>query len=148
MIRAAHARRHAGGYTLIEVLVAFALLAFGMALLLGSLTNASRQVRASTDYGRAALHAQTLMDQVGSGQGVSAGHSDGELDDGRYRWSMEIAPYQDPKAPPNQGPVLGAPQLMQVDLTITWGGGSRQHLDVRGLRLTTPTDINAAGRVP
>ena len=45
------------GYTLIEVVVAFALLAFGLTLLLGSLTNATKQVRTSTDYGRAALHA-------------------------------------------------------------------------------------------
>lgn len=139
-------RRRPSGYTLIEVVVAFALLAFGMALLLGSLTNASRQIRVSTDAGRAALHAQTLLDQVGMGRGLAAGHRDGELEDGRYRWAMDVAPFRDPSAPPNALPVLGAPQLMQVDLRVSWGdGGPRKRLDVRALRLVTPTDINASG---
>ena len=46
------------------MVVAFALLAFGLTLLLGSLTNATKQVRTSTDYGRAALHAQTYGEAV------------------------------------------------------------------------------------
>lgn len=141
--------KRTSGYTLIEVVVAFALLSFGMALLLGSLTNASRQIRASTDAGRAALHAQTLLDQVGVGRGLAAGHRDGELEDGRYRWTLDVAPFRDPSAPPNQGVVLGAPQLMQIDLRVSWGdGGPRQRLDVRSLRLVTPTDINASTLVP
>ena len=137
--------RRIAGYTLIEVVVAFALLAFGMALLLGALSNASRQIRVSTDAGRAALHAQTLLDQVGVGRGIPVGHRDGELDDGRYHWAMEVSPYRDPTAPPNQPPVLGAPQLMQIDLRLTWGSGARQRLDVRALRLVTPININDAG---
>lgn len=137
------------GYTLIEVVVAFALLAFGLTLLLGSLTNATKQVRTSTDYGRAALHAQTLLDQAGVGEALVVGQRDGELEEGRYRWEMSVSPFRDASMARPQGQVLGAPQLLQLDLTMTWGeGGPRKRLRLQSLRLVTPTDINAAGVVP
>ena len=137
------------GYTLIEVVVAFALLAFAMTLLLGSLTNATKQVRASSDFGRAALHAQSLLDQAGVGEALEVGQRDGEIEGGRYRWEMNVAPFRDPSAPPRQPQVLGAPQLLQLELIMRWGkGGPRETLRLQSLRLMTPTDINAAGVVP
>ena len=137
------------GYTLIEVVVAFALLAFGMTLLLGSLTNATKQVRVSNDAGRAALHAQTLIDQAGVGEALTVGQRDGEVEGGRYRWDMNVTPFRDPTAPPRQDQILGAPQLLQLELTLRWGdGGPREMLRLQSLRLVTPTDINAAGVVP
>ena len=146
---AAAYRRSQGGYTLIEVVVAFALLAFGMSLLLGSLTNATKQVRSASDFGRAALHAQTLLDQAGVGEGLATGQSSGDLEDGRYRWDMNVTPYRDPSAPPRQPQILGAPQLLHLELTVRWGkGGPRETLQMQSLRLTTPTDINVAGGVP
>ena len=142
-------RRAQRGYTLIEVVVAFALLAFGMTLLLGSLTNATKQVRVSNDAGRAALHAQTLIDQAGVGEALTVGQRDGEVEGGRYRWDMNVTPFRDPTAPPRQDQILGAPQLLQLELTLRWGdGGPREMLRLQSLRLVTPTDINAAGVVP
>ncbi len=137
------------GYTLIEVVVAFALLAFAMTLLLGSLTNATKQVRASNDFGRAALHAQSLLDQAGVGEALALGQRDGELEDGRYRWQMNVTPFRDAAAAPGQPQILGAPQLLQLELILRWGkGGPRETLRLQSLRLVTPTDINAAGVVP
>jgi general secretion pathway protein I len=149
MRSSANSRRHQRGYTLIEVVVAFALLAFGMTLLLGSLTNATKQVRVSNDAGRAALHAQTLIDQAGVGEALAVGQRDGEVEGGRYRWDMNVTPFRDPTAPPRQDQILGAPQLLRLELTVRWGdGGPRETLRLQSLRLVTPTDINAAGVVP
>lgn len=149
MTRVSGRLRTQRGYTLIEVVVAFALLAFGLSLLLGSLTNATKQVRASSDYGRAALHAQTLLDQAGVGEALAVGLRDGELENGRYRWEMNVIPFRDPSQTRPQGQVLGAPQLLQLDLVVRWGEGDpRKALRVQSLRLITPTDINAAGVVP
>jgi general secretion pathway protein I len=137
------------GYTLIEVVVAFALLAFAMTLLLGSLTNATKQVRSSSDFGRAALHAQSLLDQAGVGEALAVGRRDGDLEGGRYRWEMNVTPFRDPAALPSQPQVLGAPQLLQLELTMRWGrGGPREVLRLQSLRLMTPTDINATGAIP
>ncbi len=149
MRSSANSRRHQRGYTLIEVVVAFALLAFGMTLLLGSLTNATKQVRVANDAGRAALHAQTLIDQAGVGEALAVGQRDGEVEGGRYRWDMNVTPFRDPTAPPRQDQILGAPQLLRLELTVRWGdGGPRETLRLQSLRLVTPTDINAAGVVP
>jgi general secretion pathway protein I len=147
--RASRRIRDQRGYTLIEVVVAFALLALAMTLLLGSLTNATKQVRGAADAGRAALHAQSLLDQVGVGEALAPGRRDGELEDGRYRWELDVQPYADPTAPPRVGEIVGAPRLLRLQLTMFWGeGGPRQRLSLQSLRLVTPTDVNSAGVVP
>ena len=58
-------RRHARGFTLLEVLVAFALLAIALTLLLGTLSGAARQVGQADARTRAVLHAQSLLASVG-----------------------------------------------------------------------------------
>lgn len=124
------------GYTLIEVLVAFAVLALALTVLLGTLSGATRQVRWSADAGRAALHAQSLVAQVGVGEVLEAGHRGGELDAGRYRWLLEVEPWIDPQLPAAPlGDPFG-PQMMALRLTVEWGeGGPRERLVVESLRL-------------
>src|SRR3546814_19434394 len=46
------------GVTLLEVIIACAVLALALTLLLGTMSGSAREVRASADAGRAALHAQ------------------------------------------------------------------------------------------
>jgi general secretion pathway protein I len=123
------------GYTLIEVIAAFALLALALTLLLGSLSGALRQVRGAADRGRAALHARSLIDQVGVGEPVRAGTRSGELEDGRYRWTLDVVRWRDPAA--TGGPVdPAAPQLLEVRLALQWGdGGPREQLQLRTLRM-------------
>ena len=127
------------GYSLIEVIVAFALLALALTLLLGTLSGATRQVRWSGDAGRAALHAQSLLDQVGVGEPLEPGQRDGEFDDGRYRWSLSITPWTDPALPPVAAVDPSAPRLHEVSLSVRWGDGRPgEQLQLRSLRLVAP----------
>ena len=127
------------GYSLIEVIVAFALLALALTLLLGTLSGATRQVRWSGDAGRAALHAQSLLDQVGVGEPLQPGQRDGDFDDGRYRWSLAVTPWTDPAVPPALAADPSAPRLYGVTLSVQWGDGSAgEQLQVRTLRLAAP----------
>lgn len=136
--------RRQRGYTLIEVIVAFALLALALTLLLGTLSGAARQVRWSDDAGRAALHAQSLLDQTGLGEPLRPGSSDGEFEDGRYRWTMEIVPWRDPSAVAQGGPRdPAAPQLLEIRLDVQWGERAAQRLRLRTLRLV-PAGTEAA----
>lgn len=131
-----------GGYSLIEVIVAFALLALALTLLLGTLSGATRQVRWSGDAGRAVLHAQSLLDSVGIGEPLQAGRRDGEFDDGRYRWTLQVDPWTDPLATSSPR-APAAPQLFEVVLTVQWDdGGPRERLQLRSLRLA-PADLQA-----
>ena len=98
--------RTQSGYTLIEVIVAFALLALALTLLLGTLSGAARQVGWAGDAGRAALHAQSLLDQQGISEPIQPGERTGEFDDGRYRWTLGVTPWTDPALPP-AGPQPG-----------------------------------------
>ena len=140
--------RAARGFTLIEVIVAFAVLALALTLLLGTLSGAARQVRWADDAGRAALHAQSLLDEAGVGEALQPGQRDGEFEEGRYRWSLQVERWRDPGA---QDVVLvdpGAPQLMQLTLLVQWGeGGPRQQLRLQSLRLVTP-DARQAVALP
>ncbi len=130
------------GYTLIEVIVAFALLAFALTLLLGTLTGSTKQIRWSAEAGRAAIHAQSLLDRTGVGEALQPGRREGTFEGDDYRWTLDIAPYVDPtpSAQPTQvGIDPGAPKLMQLVLEVRWGEGDlHQRLDLRSLRLVAP----------
>lgn len=137
-------QRDQRGYTLIEVIVAFAVLALALTLLLGTLSGAVKQVRWADDAGRAALHAQSLLDQTGVGEALQSGHSEGGFEQDRYRWSLDIEPWRDPAAQDVTLVDPGAPQLLQLTLAVEWGeGGPRQRLQLQSLRLVTPDSRQA-----
>lgn len=131
-------RRHAAGYTLIEIIVAFAILALGLTLLLGTLSGATRQVRAAGDAGRAALHAQSLLDEFGNLPQPQ--HREGELEHGRYRWRLDVEPWQDPSPRTSVSPVdANAARLMHLRLQVSWGEGTpAQRIETTSLRLVLP----------
>lgn len=138
MIRARPTRQR--GYTLIEVIVAFALLAVALTLLLGILSNSARQVRWADDAGRAVLYAQSLMDQVGVGERLAAGQRSGEFEEGHYRWQLRVAPWRDPALVAAAQPVaVGGPELFEITLAVEWGdAGPGQRLRLSTLRLAAP----------
>lgn len=127
--------RRQRGFTLIEVVVAFALLALALTLLLGSLSGAARQIHQASLSGRAALHAQTLLAQVGAGGGIAPGHDEGDLEEGRYHWQLDIAPWTDPRLPTDGLLNPGAARLLEVRLTVAWGERAGERLQWRSLRL-------------
>jgi len=127
------------GFTLIEVVIAFALLAFALTLLLGAMTRATALVRRAELAGRAALHAQSLLHQAGVGTPLVPGEDGGTLEDGRYRWTLRVAEWQDPDPAMADGAVSledpGAPRMLEVELVVAWGeGGPRERLEVHSLR--------------
>lgn len=122
------------GYSLIEVIIAFALLAMALTLLLGTLSGAARQVRQSAERSRAALYAQSLMAAQGLDQPLAPGRSDGSFEDGHFHWTLEVRPYQDPHSPPT--PAVPAPAgLLELDLQLAWGPEPGQRLQWRTLRM-------------
>lgn len=139
------ARSRQSGFTLIEVIIAFALLALALTLLLGSLSGAARQVRGADDVGRATLHAQSLLAQLGVGEVLEPGHSEGELEGGRYRWSLQVRPYADPRLPQPAASSPYTQRLLEVQLVMRWGEAAGQQLQLRTLRLAPPSPLQAGG---
>jgi general secretion pathway protein I len=145
------------GYTLIEVIVAFALLAFGLGLLLAILSGGVRQVAWAGQATRAALYADTLMSTLGADARLQAGQRKGQFEHGNYRWTMDIvrdrvpvAPTNaantanqnksaTPPAPPEMGDVtFRSNELYRIALELRWGDAPDQHLHIDTLRAYTP----------
>jgi len=135
--------RRQRGFTLIEVIVAFALLALALTLLLGTLSGAARQIRAADDASRASLHAQSLFSQLGVVEVLQPGHSEGEFEEGRYRWSLDIAPYTEPLVP---GAIIdpSASRLLELQLVVRWGDAAGQAQRWQTLRLAPPDPNQSA----
>jgi general secretion pathway protein I len=138
--------RRARGFTLLEVMLAFVLLAASLGMLVGMLSGGLRQVSGATRDTEATLHAQSLLESVGTLTPIVPGHTQGELDDGRYRWTLDIAPMDDPAPVTAEAaaapPLQGGPVLYRIELAIAWAkGGPREQLHFVTLRARTPVEV-------
>jgi general secretion pathway protein I len=141
--------RAARGFTLLEVLVSFVILAAASALLLGMLSGGLRQVARARSDTEASLFAQSTLDQLGVTAPIEAGVAQGEYDGGRYHWRMEITPADDPApAPPDPEAPLAPPGLpgaqpllFRVVLDVRWGEAATQALHIATLRARMPAQV-------
>ncbi len=140
------------GYTLIEVLVAFGLLAAGLSVLLAILSGGVRSIGRSSQSTQAALYAQSLLDTLGADKRLQPGRSLGDFEHGRYRWTLDVEKFQPPLPAPARGDPYTNPNLQglnqneiyRVLLQMQWGArGSEQNLRVETLRAYAPPQGNA-----
>jgi general secretion pathway protein I len=134
--------RHARGFTLLEVLVAFALLAIALTLLLGTLSGAARQVGQADARTRAVLHAQSLLTSVGIESPLQEGRQQGRWEQGRYQWQLQVRPYVEPRAAPATSAgseAVAGPRLVELELQVRWTQPRAGELRWRTLRLLPPT---------
>jgi len=140
------------GFTLLEVMLAFVLLAAAMGLLLTMLSNGLGQVRQAQGETEATLHAQSFLDQVGLLEPIETGRSNGEFDRGRYTYELDISEVPDPVPAPELPNALaavvetvGGPKLYRVALHVRWGANApAQQLNFVTLRARTPQADQAA----
>lgn len=140
--------RRIRGYTLLEVMIAFSLLAIGMGLMLSILAGGVHSIATAADSTRASLYAQGLLDSLGADRRLQPGHAQGSFEGGRYRWTLDVSAFQTPAATP----VPGAPpaalnggndnQLLAIALVLRWGDGKGgRSLRVDTLRAYTPPPV-------
>ena len=130
-----------GGFSLLEVLVAFVILALvGTALfrLFGaSLNNASL----ADEYSRAVLYAESQLAAATVETPLRERSDQGASDDGRYAWSTKVEPYALPGATADQERMAQMLPLRPWRLTVTvsWPGdfGSQRSLSLSTVRLAT-----------
>lgn len=102
------------GFTLIEMIAAFVIFAIAIGSLMQILTLAMNSTRRSFDETRAALWAQSMLDNVGVGERIEAGSSNGKFDDD-FHWSMEIEQID--------------PELVEAATTTTTSMGAVETVD-------------------
>jgi len=122
LVRAVHGRpRGQRGFTLIEVMAAFAIFAVLFGITLQILSTSISNTRRSVGFTQAALLARSHLDMVGIEAVPEPGQSSGEyIDD--YRWNLLIEPYfieSDTGVAYEELPI----ELFYVALTVTWETG-------------------------
>jgi general secretion pathway protein I len=125
--RSGGSTRTSGGFTLLEVMLAFVIFALSFATVLEIMAGSMRSVRRSGEDTEVALLAQSIMDQVGTEIPIEAGEFSGVGMD-RYQWQLGIYLYD--TSSENMGSIelaeMSGVELYWVDLNINWESGSRQ----------------------
>ncbi|HYG90375.1 MAG TPA: prepilin-type N-terminal cleavage/methylation domain-containing protein [Azospirillum sp.] len=108
------------GFTLMEVLVAFAILAVALGALLPQLSLTLKSVGRLERRERAASIAEARLDALGTEVPVRPGEAEGTTEDG-YTWRTVICCALPRNTVPNAVPL----QLYQVALTVAWTEAGR-----------------------
>ena len=86
------------GFTLLEVLVAFAILGIALGTLLQTFAVGLRNTALSEEYTQATLYAESVLAGLGVEEALEEGSLGGELDD-KYSWRGSASVYQEPDGP-------------------------------------------------
>lgn len=131
-------RQQSQGFTLIEVIASFTILAMTFMVILEILSNSSVNTIKSSERTKISLLAQSKMDEVGLLIPVEEGSQSGSFDDG-VDWDLTIQAYE----VPYEGNVemdFAPVELFKVILTLTWQDGHNQlrAVDFTTLKAMTP----------
>jgi len=120
-------KAHQGGFTLLEVLLAFVVFALSFAVTLEILTGAIRNTARAKQYTEASLIAQSLMDQVGLDIPLELG-AVYEGDEGDYRWEVAIFEFEGSVENSRSIELTDLTEivLLEVECLVSWGEGERE----------------------
>jgi prepilin-type N-terminal cleavage/methylation domain-containing protein len=121
------------GFTLIEIMVAAAILAFGISAVLATFGNGLRTGQWSVERTRAILQARSRMTETLRQAAFEEMDEEGETEDGRYHWSIVVErlpedddePFRSPGEIDSREPFGGPEQPQQLEryrvaVTISW----------------------------
>jgi general secretion pathway protein I len=131
------------GFSLLEILVAFAIMAIALGMLLSIFSSGLRNATVSEDYTAAVQIAEAMIAKPGVEAPLQAGQTNGVVND-KYRWELTVAPFEltteavDTQAIPAR--------LFMVTAIVRWGegnrlsGGNERQFELSELKLTSHTD--------
>lgn len=121
------------GFTLLEVIVAFTILAFAMTALVQAFSSGLRGLSVAEASTAAVMHARAKLEEVGSVIPVQEGEASGTYDDG-FDWRVVVTPF-DVGEDRDFGSGLIA---YLVEVTVAAPGAPE--ITLRGLRLGPPEE--------
>jgi general secretion pathway protein I len=120
MLRRSIGAKREAGFTLVEVIVALAMLSAGLSLLLGLISNSLRQTASAQRMAGAGSLAQSLMAELGTDLAIKAEVRDGQYPNG-YRWRLKMQPYDNVRE--NDERPVG---LYSVSAEVEWEEGTER----------------------
>jgi general secretion pathway protein I len=123
------ARTPAEGFSLLEILVAFTLMALIVTVLMRVFSGGLQGAGIAEDYARATSLAESKLAGIGSEIPLKPGELSGTEAE-KYRWKIAIHGYEDraASAVPTQPQALMRVELMEVVVSVAWSdyGKDRQ----------------------
>jgi general secretion pathway protein I len=123
------------GFSLLEILVAFSILAIALGILLNIFSSGVETASVAEEYNSAVQIAETLMARTGVESPLQPGQTAG-IENDKYSWRVTTAPYDltlegfDTKSLPAA--------LFMVTVSVSWGGNGAEDGDrQREVELTT-----------
>ncbi|MGD0915728.1 MAG: type II secretion system protein [Thermodesulfobacteriota bacterium] len=118
-------KKAATGFTLIEVVVALAILGIGLTVIIELFSGGLRLARTSQEYTKAMNFARMKMEEISSKQNIEEGSDEGKCDDDMFHWQvqvkkLDILPVE--KDSDFKPPV----DLFQVRVDILWKSGAQE----------------------
>lgn len=107
------------GYTLIEVLVAFMILALALTVLMRIFSGGLRNVSVSSDYAMATLIAESRLAAAGIDVPLRPGETSGTEGE-RFQWTLNVQDYQ-PR--PGYRSAAQGVDAYRVTVTVEWPNG-------------------------
>lgn len=141
-------KRHRG-FSLLEILVAFAIMAVALTIVLRIFGSGVHVAVNSEDYTIAVQIAESLMARTGVEEPLQAGELSGREAD-KYRWSVAVMPVQTPQPArrprfksQEQEPEPNPLRLMAVRVRVSWGDEERNPhlLELNSLKLSKDTEL-------
>lgn len=105
------------GFSLLEVLVAFAILSMSLGILYQAFSNSLRNVGTSGDYSRAMIIAEARLAEAMADVPINEGSDQGEVE-GRYQWKVMVQRYE------YEGEeIVSRFTPYQVEVVVSWQDG-------------------------
>lgn len=122
------------GFSLLEVLVAFSILALSLGVLLRIFGGNGRLAGLAEEHTRAVVLAESLLANAGMEKPLQPGEFSGEIDN-QYSWVMRVTPFQLP-----EGVIHDQMNFKPywVEMTVEWGdANSPRSFSLSTLRLVS-----------
>lgn len=112
------------GFTLIEVIVAMAIVGISLVMIMQLFSGGLRASRASCDYTRAVVHAKNMMEELSFNPVTDSG----DFVDG-FTWQTEVEPYEESEE--------NGYKLLKLKVIISWGDVLRKPKSIQIVSLKT-----------
>ena len=105
--------------------MAFVLLSLVLAVGFEVFTTGMRRAIDLEDRAQALVVAQSRLAAAGVEEALKEGQAHGQTEDGKYRWSVTVARFNEGAQDPNQ-PLQSAYGLFRVDVVVQWRGADER----------------------
>ncbi len=121
------------GFSLLEILIAFSILALSLGILLNIFSSGLRHSIVSEEYQQALIIAESKLASVGIEEELQEGEDQGTVQE-KYFWRVKIVPFDLEEQELTADKITVSPY--QVNVTVEWNAGkNNRQIELTTLRL-------------